>query len=115
VNIEEKFEKYLDAHTVNARNKFHLHASVVNLLYASRSAYFATANVFNSLSCRFRVLINEKSHFKIELKRNLYTYYFFLVIIFCNFLRDGKIVVGDTRTLTVCFLLTHEVANIRIT
>jgi IS1 family transposase len=74
VNNQEHFHTNSTIHSVNTRNRDHLHRPTANLSCFQKSAYYAGINIFNSLSSNLRSLMNKKAQFKITLKRYLNTH-----------------------------------------
>jgi hypothetical protein len=60
VNNHEKISNSA-VHSINTRKKYHLHRPCANLSCFDKSTYYAGINIFNSLPCRLRSLINENN------------------------------------------------------
>jgi hypothetical protein len=58
-------------HTVNTRNKHHLHRPVANLTCFQKSTYYSAIKIFNNVPSSLTSLMNEKAKFKVALKRYL--------------------------------------------
>jgi hypothetical protein len=71
VNNQEHFQTNSSIHSVNTRNRDHLHRPTTNLLRFQKSVYYAVIKIFNSLPSNLRSLMNKKAQFKVALKRYL--------------------------------------------
>jgi hypothetical protein len=76
VNNGELFQIYTAIHSVNTRNRNHLHRPTANPSCFQKSAYYAGIKIFNSLLSNLRSITNKKARFKVSLKRYLNTYSF---------------------------------------
>jgi IS1 family transposase len=74
VNNQEHFQTNSAIHSVNTRNRDHLHRPIANLSCFQRSAYYAGIKIFNRLPSNLRSLMNKKAQFKVALKRYLNTH-----------------------------------------
>jgi hypothetical protein len=68
-----------EVHSVNTRHKHCLHKPVVNLSCFQKGVYYAGIRIFNALPSDLNGLMNEKTQFKIALKRYLNTHSFYFV------------------------------------
>jgi hypothetical protein len=64
-----------DVHSVNTRNKCHLHRPVANISCFQKSAYYARINIFNNLPSGLKSLMNEKAKFNTLKLSGYYTYH----------------------------------------
>jgi hypothetical protein len=71
VNNQELFQKNSAVHSVNTRNRDHLHRPTASFCCFQENAYCAGIKIFNSLSSNLRSLMNKKAWFKMTLKRYL--------------------------------------------
>jgi hypothetical protein len=71
VNNQEHFQTNSAIHSVNTRNRDHLHRPTTNLLRFQKSVYYAGIKIFNSLPSNLRSLMNKKAQFKVALKKIL--------------------------------------------
>jgi IS1 family transposase len=74
INNQEHFQVNSAVHSVNTRNKHHLHRPVANLTCFQRSAYYSAINIFNNLPASLGYLMKEKAKFKVALKQYLNTH-----------------------------------------
>jgi hypothetical protein len=75
-------DKVLDAftiHSINTRNKHHLHRPIANLSCFQKSTFYSSIRIFNSLPCNIKNLKNEKAQFKAALRRYLNVHSFYSV------------------------------------
>jgi IS1 family transposase len=79
INNQEHFQTNSAVHSVNTRNKHHLHRSAANLTCFHKSTYNSDIKIFNNLRSSFKSLMNEKAKFKVALKRYLNTHTFYSV------------------------------------
>jgi hypothetical protein len=79
VNNQEHFETNLVIHSVNTRNRDHLHRPTANLSCFEKSAYCAGIKIFNSLPSDLRSLMDKQTQCKVALKRYLNTHCFYSV------------------------------------
>jgi IS1 family transposase len=68
VNNQEHFQTNSAIHSVNTRNRGHLHRPTANLSCFQKSAYYPDIKIFNSLPSSLRSLMNKQTQFKIALK-----------------------------------------------
>jgi IS1 family transposase len=79
INNQEHFQTNSAVHSVNPRNKHHLHRPVANLSCFQKSTYYSGIKIFNNLPSSLKSLMNEKVEFKVALKQYLNTYSFYSV------------------------------------
>jgi hypothetical protein len=89
VNNQETFQMNSAMHSVNTRNRDHLHRPTAKLSCFQNSAYYAGIKVYNSLPSALRSLMNKKAQFKVALKRYLNTHSFYFVEEFLTFKNDS--------------------------
>ena len=65
-------------HTINARNKHHLHRPNSNLSCFQKSAFYTSIKVFNSLPPSVTILKNGKAKFKAAFRKYLLCRWFFM-------------------------------------
>ena len=66
-------------HNINTRNKDHLHRPVANLSCFQKGASYSVIRIFNSLTRSIKNLKNEKTQFKVALKKFLNAHSFYSV------------------------------------
>ena len=66
-------------HNINTRNKHHFHRPVANLLCFQKGASYSVIRIFNGLPRSITNLKNEKTHFKVALKKFLNAHSFYSV------------------------------------
>jgi hypothetical protein len=79
VNNQEKFQINPAVHSINTRNKHHLHRPIANLSCLQKSAFYSSIRIFNSLPYSVTKLKNEKAQFKVALRRYLNAHCFYSV------------------------------------
>jgi hypothetical protein len=79
INDQEHFQTNSDVHSVNTRNKHHLHRPVANLTCFQKSTYYSGIKLFNNLPSSLKSLMNEKAKFKVVPKQYLNTHAFYSV------------------------------------
>jgi hypothetical protein len=79
VNNQENFQTHSSVHNINTRNKHHLHRPTANLSCFQKSALYSGITVFNSLPRSITNLKNEKTQFKVALKKYLSAHCFYCV------------------------------------
>jgi len=79
IGNQEKFQSNLSVHNINTRNKHHLHRPVANLSCFQKGAPYSEIRIFNSLPRSIINLKNEKTKFKVALKRFLNAHSFYSV------------------------------------
>jgi hypothetical protein len=70
INTQERFQTNSAVHSVNTRNKHHLHRPIANLSCFQKSTYYVGIKIFNNLPSSLESLMNEKAQFKVALKRS---------------------------------------------
>jgi hypothetical protein len=63
-------------HSINKRNKHHLHGQNANLICFQKTTFCASINIFNSLPRILTSLENDKAQFKVAVGRYLNAYSF---------------------------------------
>ena len=79
IGNQEKFQTNLSVHNINTRNKHHLHRLVANLSCFQKGAFYSGTRIFNSLPRSITNLKNEKTRFKVALKKFLNAHSFYSV------------------------------------
>jgi hypothetical protein len=79
VNYKEHFQTNSAIHSVNTRNRDHLHRTTAKLPCFQKCTYCAGNKIFNSLPSNLRSLMNKKAQFTVALKRYLNTHSFTLL------------------------------------
>jgi IS1 family transposase len=79
VNNQEQFQTNASVHSINTRNKHHLHRPVANLSCLQKSAFYSGIRIFNSLPRSLTNLKNEKAQCKVALRRYLNAHSFYSV------------------------------------
>jgi IS1 family transposase len=79
VNNQEIFQTDSSIHSINTRNKHHLHRSNANLSCFQKSAFYTGIKIFNSLLLSPTSLWNEKAQFKVALRGYLHTLFTFFL------------------------------------
>jgi hypothetical protein len=79
INNQEHFQTNSAVHSVNTRNKHHLHIPAANLTCFQKSTYYSGIKIFNNLPSGLKSLMNEKAQFEVALKRYLNTHSFYSV------------------------------------
>jgi hypothetical protein len=79
INNQEHFQINSVVHSVNTRNKNHLHRPVASLTGFQKSTYYSGINIFNNLPSSLKSPMNEKATFKVALKIYLNTHSFYSV------------------------------------
>jgi hypothetical protein len=69
INNQEHFQSNSAVHSVNTRNKNHLHRPAANLMCFQKSTYYSGIKIFNTLPSSLKSLMNDKAKFKVALKR----------------------------------------------
>jgi hypothetical protein len=77
INKQEHFQANSAVHSVNTRNKHHLHRPTANLTGFQKSIYYSGIKIFNNLPSSLESLMNEKAKFKEALKLK------YTLILFC--------------------------------
>jgi hypothetical protein len=60
INSQERFQTNSAIHSVNTRDRDHLHRLTANLSCFQKSAHFAGIKIFNSLALNLRILMNKR-------------------------------------------------------
>jgi uncharacterized membrane protein len=79
IGNQEKFQTNSSVHNINTRNKHHLHRPVANLSCFQKGASYSGIRIFNSLPRSITNLKNEKTQFKVALKRFFNGHFFYSV------------------------------------
>ena len=81
IENQEKFQTNSSVHNTNTRtrNKPHFHGPVATLSCFQKGASYCVIRIFNSLPQSITNLKNEKTHFKVALKKFLNAHYFYSV------------------------------------
>ena len=79
IGNQEKFQTNSSVHSINTRNKHHLHRLVTNLSCFQKSAPYSGIRIFNNLPRSITSLKNENTQFKVALKKFLYVHSFYSV------------------------------------
>jgi hypothetical protein len=68
IGNQNKFLTNSSVHSINTRNKHHLHRPIANLSYFKKGATYSGIRIFNNLTQSITSLRNEKLQFKVALK-----------------------------------------------
>jgi len=79
IGNQEKFQTKSSVHNINTRNKHHFHRPVANLSCFQKGASYSGIRIFNSLPWSITNLKNEKTSFKVALKKFLNAHSFYSV------------------------------------
>jgi hypothetical protein len=79
INNQDNFQTNPLVHSINTRNKHHLHRPIANLSCFQKSAFYSGIRIFNSLPRSLTNLKNEKAQFKVALRRYLNAHSFYSV------------------------------------
>jgi hypothetical protein len=79
VNGQDNFQTNPSVHSINTRNKHHLHRPIANLSCCQKSAFYSGIGIFSSLPCGLTNLKNGKAQFKVALKRYINAHSFYSV------------------------------------
>jgi hypothetical protein len=71
IGNQENFQTNSSVHSINTRNKHHLHRPIANLSCFHKGASYSRIRIFNSLPRSITSLKNEKTQFKVTLKKIL--------------------------------------------
>jgi len=74
---QEKFQTNSSVHSINTRNKHHLHRPVANLSCFQKGPSYSGIRIFNNLPWSITSLKNEKPQFTVALKNFLYAHSFY--------------------------------------
>jgi hypothetical protein len=77
LNNQEHFQRNSSIHSIDTRNKHHLHRPNANLSCFQKSTFYACIRIFNGLPLRLISLKNEKTKFKVALREYLNTHSFY--------------------------------------
>jgi hypothetical protein len=88
VNNLELFQTNSTVHSVNTRNKNHLHRPIANHSCFQKGAHYVGIKIFNSLLPSLKTIL-DKETFKVALKRCLNTHTFYSVDEFLQFKGDS--------------------------
>jgi hypothetical protein len=89
VSNEEYFQPNSALHSVNTRNRHHLHIPAATLSCFRKSMCYSSINIFNNLPCSLKPLVNKKIKFKAVLKRHLNIHFFYSVDEFLMFKNES--------------------------
>jgi len=113
IENQEKFQTNSTVHNINTRNKHHFHRLVANLSCFQKGAFYSGIRIFNGLPRSITNLNNEKTHFKVALKKFLNAHFSYYVDEFftCtddtyNLLYDCLNVSFTVIFLCVCMFMT---------
>jgi IS1 family transposase len=79
VDNQENFQTNSSIHSINTRNKHHLHRPIANLSCFQKSTFDSSIRIINSLPSNIQNLKNEKEQFKPALRRYLNAHSFYSV------------------------------------
>jgi hypothetical protein len=79
IENQEKFQTNSSAHNINTRNKHHFHRPVATLSCFQKGASYSGIRIFSSWPRSITNLKNEKTHFKVALKKFLNAHSFYSV------------------------------------
>jgi hypothetical protein len=91
INNQELFHTNSAIHSVNTRNRDHLHRPTAYLSCFHKSGYYAGIKIFNSLLSNLKHHVNKKAQFEVALKQYLNTNFFYSVEEFLTFKNDSYI------------------------
>jgi hypothetical protein len=89
LNNEENFQTNSSIYSIDTRNKHHLHRPNANLSCFQKSTFYASIRIFNRLPLSLISLKNEKTKFKVALRKYLNTRSFYSVDEFFMY-KDGS-------------------------
>jgi len=69
-------------HSINTRNKHHLHRPNANLSCFQTSTFYASIKIFNILPPSVTILKNDRTKFKAALRKYLHTHSFYSADVF---------------------------------
>jgi len=122
IENQEKFQTNLSVHNINTRNKHHFHRPVANLSCFQKGASYSGIKFFNSLPRSIMNLKNEKTRFKVTLKKFLNVHSFYSVDEFftcigdmCYWLYDCSNVSFTVIFLCVCMFMTFPTSYCLVT
>jgi len=70
IGNQENFQTNSTVHSINTRNKHHLHRPIANLSCFQKGASYSGIRIFNRLPRSITSLKNEKTQFKVALKNS---------------------------------------------
>jgi hypothetical protein len=79
LNNQENFQTNSSVHSIDTRNKHHLHRPNANQSCFQKSTFSASIRIFNRLPLSLISLKNEKTKFKVALRKYLNTHSFYSV------------------------------------
>jgi IS1 family transposase len=88
VSNQENFQTNSSIHSINTRSKHNLHRPTAKLSCFQKSAFYSGIRIFNSLPRSITNLKNEKTQFKVALKRYLNAHSFYSVDEFLTCMDD---------------------------
>jgi hypothetical protein len=86
---QENVQTNSSIHSIDTSNKHHLHRPNANLSCFQKSTFYAGITIFNRLSLSLISLKNEKTKFKVALRKYLNTHSFYSVDDFFMY-KDGS-------------------------
>ena len=89
LNNKEHFQTNSSIHSIDTSNKHHLHRPNANLSCFQKSTFYAGIRIFNRLPLSLISLKNEKTKFKVALRKYLNTHCFYSVDEFVTY-TDGS-------------------------
>jgi hypothetical protein len=89
LNNQEHFQTNSSIHSIDTSNKHHLHRPNANLSGFQKSTFYAGIRIFNRLPLSLISLKNEKTKFKVALRKYLNTHSFYSVDEFFMY-KDGS-------------------------
>jgi hypothetical protein len=89
LNNQENFQTNSAIHSIDTRNKHHLHRPNANLSCFQKSTFYTSIRIFNRLPLSLIILENEKPKFKVALRKYLNTHSFYSVDEFFMY-KDGS-------------------------
>ena len=95
-NCQDKFLTNSSVHSINTRNKHHLHRPIANLSCFQKGTSYSRIRIFNNLPHSTALLRNEKPQFKVAL--NIFLYMHTLFTLWMNFLLVQMICITDLHT-----------------
>jgi len=79
IGNQDKFLTNSSVHSLNKRNKHHLHTPIANPSCFQKGASYAAIRIFNNLPQSITSLRNEKPQFKVALNNFLHPHFFYSV------------------------------------
>jgi hypothetical protein len=79
IGNQENFLTNSSVHSINTRNKHHLHRPIANPSCFQKGASYSGIRIFNSLPRSITSLKNEKTQFKVALRNFLNAHFFYSV------------------------------------